>query len=363
MERATPEELVDYIYEAGAIPGRWPELLGRLGRAFGTRGGLLFGGADPDFQWIGGGELQVIMADFIAAGWMAQNDRVARTLSARHMGFLADFHTPEEIARLPMYTEFLTPRGVDAPVGTWAPGIMDDDFVVSIEGFPSLEAARAAIPRLDGLRPHLARAAALSARLGLERARAAVTALETLGAPAAYLGPRGRIVAANALFERELGHRLFDTRAGLRTKPAAKAQDNDPLAAVLLRIGAGAPAGRSLPLRSAEDLPASVMHLIPLRRDARDIFTRSIALAVITSRKSRLSLGNGVLEALFDLTPTEAQLASKVAEGITVQEIASARGISIQTARVHMRNIYTKLGLSRQAELTNLLRDLALPQR
>ena len=52
--------------------------------------------------------------------------------------------------------------------------------------------------QLDSLRPHLARAALLSGRLGLDRAKSTVTTLEAIGLPAAALTPDGRRGFGNA---------------------------------------------------------------------------------------------------------------------------------------------------------------------
>lgn len=353
------ESLVDLIYEAAVLPELWPKVLDRVGQAYGAaKGGVLFGGAAPDFQMIGGGAAAEILPEFIALGWAAQNDRVPRTMARRHAGFISDFHTEEEIASLPIYTQFLTPRGFDAPAATWAPGLMGDDLAVSFEGFADRAAAAAALPDLDRIRPHLARAMALSAKIGLEKVRAAVTALGDLGAPAACLASRGRLLAANSLFERELGVRIFDTRGRLRIgDPAAAMQLRD----VLERIEAGEPAGQSIALRSQGELPGAVMHVLPFRGAGRDVFTGAVAMLAITWGKSRLSLGEGVLEALFDLTPAEARLSTALAEGEPLLVVSRVLGISSQTARVHLRNIYGKMGISRQVDLVSLLRDLALP--
>ena len=58
---------------------------------------------------------------------------------------------------------------------------------------------REAVKTLDGLRPHLARSAVLSARVGMERAWSSVAALEAVGLPAAVLSSTGCVVAANSL--------------------------------------------------------------------------------------------------------------------------------------------------------------------
>ncbi|TJV27564.1 MAG: helix-turn-helix transcriptional regulator, partial [Mesorhizobium sp.] len=60
---------------------------------------------------------------------------------------------------------------------------------------------RASVDRLDQLRPHFARAGMVSARLGLEQARATVSALETIGLPAAVMAASGRVLTSNSLLE------------------------------------------------------------------------------------------------------------------------------------------------------------------
>lgn len=54
---------------------------------------------------------------------------------------------------------------------------------------------------------------------------------------------------------------------------------------------------------------------------------------------------------LFSLTRTEARLAIHIAQGKTLAVYADENGISELTARTHMRNIFSKLGISRQTEL------------
>lgn len=63
---------------------------------------------------------------------------------------------------------------------------------------------------------------------------------------------------------------------------------------------------------------------------------------------------------LFGLTEKEAQLALSLANGRTIQEAADELGMSINTARTHLRSIFTKTGIYRQTELVRtLLRSVA----
>ena len=72
---------------------------------------------------------------------------------------------------------------------------------------------RASADRLDELRPHLARSVLISARLELERARAAGETLAALGVPALVFNETGKVLVANSLIEALTGFvrwRAFD---------------------------------------------------------------------------------------------------------------------------------------------------------
>ena len=61
-----------------------------------------------------------------------------------------------------------------------------------------------------------------------------------------------------------------------------------------------------------------------------------------------------LLEQLLDLTPAEARLAASLIEGKAVHEFAEEAGVSLNTARTHLKNVFLKTGVSRQSELIRL---------
>ena len=67
-----------------------------------------------------------------------------------------------------------------------------------------------------------------------------------------------------------------------------------------------------------------------------------------------------LLEVLFDLTPAEARVASLMVEGRSVGDIAVAQGVTENAVRMHLKAIYAKTGVNRQAQLVSLL---AMPAR
>ena len=62
-----------------------------------------------------------------------------------------------------------------------------------------------------------------------------------------------------------------------------------------------------------------------------------------------------VIQKLFGLTPKEAALAVRLAAGESIQEAAKSMRITHNTARAHLRSIFTKTGIDRQASLVRLL--------
>lgn len=58
------------------------------------------------------------------------------------------------------------------------------------------------------------------------------------------------------------------------------------------------------------------------------------------------------------LTATEAHVAALIGGGLTPDEAAAECGIAVSTVRLHIRHIYSKLGLHRQAELSRLVTRL-----
>ncbi len=100
---------------------------------------------------------------------------------------------------------------------------------------------------------------------------------------------------------------------------------------------------------------ACVAHLLPVRRQARDIFTGAAHIFVVTSVSTPKAPPAHILSGLFDLSPAESRVAQKIVEGGSVEEIATAGNLSRETVRNQIKSVLAKTGTSRQAELVGLL--------
>ena len=70
------------------------------------------------------------------------------------------------------------------------------------------------------------------------------------------------------------------------------------------------------------------------------------------------SMDSAILEQLFNLTPTECAVAFALLEHEKLADIAEARQVSIETIRMHIKNIFMKTGISSQKKLLAMLTRL-----
>ena len=62
---------------------------------------------------------------------------------------------------------------------------------------------------------------------------------------------------------------------------------------------------------------------------------------------------------LYRLTPAESRVADLLLEGLDVRTVASTLGITLETARFHLKRVLARTGTRRQTELMRLM--LSLP--
>lgn len=352
---------VDRVYEASVIPEYWPQVLRDFARMAGAQEAALLATDSEGSKLVGSSPA----VDELAAkvySYPAGIERTRRLVALRHAGFVTDrdVFTQEEILSEPMFADYLIPSGYGRGIATAICVPNGDTIVLHAEGnYRDGPFDSRTIQALDTLRPHLARASLLSARLGIERARAAAEALATIGLPAAVLGRGGRTLAANDLLVALMPHVVQDRPARLALA--------DPSADALLRTALEAVAGsagldavQSIPIRGTQEHPPVIIHLIPVRGTAHDFFASSSAILLATPVVPKEVPGANVLQALFDLTPAEAKVAQSIGNGETTASIAASSGASLATVRNQLAAVLTKSGLHRQAELVGLLRGIGL---
>ena len=204
------------------------------------------------------------------------------------------------------------------------------------------------------VRQTLARADALGATL--------TEMLDRTGLGIVQLDARGRIVAANDRARDVLrtGDGLLDSDGFLFARAA---QDNDDLQALLARalppFGAQGSGGSTI-VRRPDTLPPLVLQVSPVsRREADYPAWRVAALVLVVDPAQEAAIDPALAAAALDLTGMESRVAVLLAQGMTVRQVAAATGRKESTVRSHVKHVFAKHGISRQADLVRLVRSLA----
>ena len=191
-------------------------------------------------------------------------------------------------------------------------------------------------------------------------AEGVLDAFECVGWGGLLIGADGCVISLNREAQRHLG-------SGIALTQGRVAATHRPANALLQRLVADALSGGqglspttrgglSLPRRGGRPVMAYVMSVAE-SGSGSPVQARAIVLLIDSDKQAEPS--GAILRDAFGLTPTEAQIAIGFARGHDLQEIASEKGLSIETVRKHFKEILAKTKTNRQAELAILLARLA----
>lgn len=206
------------------------------------------------------------------------------------------------------------------------------------------------------LMPHLMRAWMVHQRLGVLAAGESV--LDTLPLGIVFLSPEGDAIYCNSTAEE-----IFRANDGLSLRNGrisavdriADARLRRTVKDALSPDASVGPAAVPVPrtnLRRDYQVAAA-----PLRKRFRQFTgTREpVAVALITDPERQTPASTDVLMQTYKLTRKEAMLAAKLFEGKSLERAGQELAITYETARTHLRRIFSKTGTSRQAELVLLI--------
>jgi DNA-binding CsgD family transcriptional regulator/PAS domain-containing protein len=207
--------------------------------------------------------------------------------------------------------------------------------------------------------PHIQRANRISRKLGEANLRAAnaEAALEKSPGPALVLGPDMTLLYANRLghemietgFARIHGGRLRFARDAHSAVLKALSSDpqSPPSAAFLIEHGELEPY-RMLAMRIEQPIAQTLSGII----EGGSI--------LLVGNRYEGGIRPEIMERYcdwFGMTPAEARLAAMLAQGATLEDFAASRGVTVNAGRFLLKGIFSKTGVSKQAQLVALLRD------
>jgi DNA-binding CsgD family transcriptional regulator len=339
----------------------WLPALDAMAQATGANHGQMIGlgaAAAVPFNWVSNVASDALQ-EFVAIGGgdPRNNPRVKAGLAAGEMEVLAeaDFATPEELARTPIYADLFTRH--DMPFSLLTRLATTHDVAIGFSTLRSRKQGHAS----DEQRTMFAAIAshartAVSMRLALQHRGATLMAgaLEAVSAAAFVLDGMGCVAAMTPAAEALLAGpvprlRLVGGRLMGRT-----GQEDAVVAPFIARTMASRLEAPPLLATLRNGLDPLVLEAMPVP-DMQHGFGFGLRAIIVARAGAPRPRAHAAMQAAFGLTAAEVSIVLMMTEGRSPEEIARERGVSIETVRSQIRALMTKTETRRQSELVALV--------
>ena len=360
------------LYDAMLDDAHWPATSALIDDACGMKGNALVVGKGQSQQ-----DVQIFLASFCYHGerhpecerwyfdlYYLQDERVPRVaqLPDSSLVRIDDLYTEEELRRSPAYNEGLPRGGYQHGLNVRLDGPDESSIVWTLaDSSASGGWGSGQIELIERLLPHVRQYVQVRwALAGAEALGASLTdLLDNTRVGVFHLDRRGRMVEANDRAREILrrGDGLFDEGGFLHARlPSDNIRLQKLVEGVLPTFGGPGVSGSMAVGR----LPESIVHLSPVSVRQADFGLGSVAaLALVVDPASRPRVDPGLVASVLGLTPAQSQVAALLAEGMSVNEVAAATHRQANAVYWLLKQIYKKLGISRQADLVRLVLSAA----
>ncbi|MGA9600065.1 MAG: helix-turn-helix transcriptional regulator [Methylocystis sp.] len=362
------------IYDSAAQHSKWPHALEMIASVFGDAGANLLWRRDD-------GNLAAIVSPSLlphAEEWNKWRHADIRALRAVDRSNLAgldvvtDRHlvTAQEIEEHPFYTEFLIPRGL----GWIASATVSPDAAIAV--WISVQRAKAKDPFSDeelSTLGRLARHAEQSLRLSVRLFDAELSklglaeALARIGIGVFALDSLKRVAFSNPAAEQSLGDGLTIVNERLYVSALHERKALDLAVDSMIHVGPQEDHGAPRPILIHREKLERPLTLYVLRIGAHGaphatarFLTHARVLVLVIDPLTSAPADPALVRDVLGLTLGEARVAALVGFGLPPKAAARKLGIAEETARVVLKRVFAKAGVSRQSELTALLARLIL---
>jgi DNA-binding CsgD family transcriptional regulator len=211
--------------------------------------------------------------------------------------------------------------------------------------------------RLNLLVPHLQRAVQIHRRLSAAEQERALTLemLERLSLGIIIVDANARVGFANAVAHRtlKLARDLTVARGALRLRNQVPQRQFERLIrdAAWTSIGRATSPGGVVAVPRPEGLPLSLLispYRAPLASDAQMYGT---ALIVFADPETQQAIPERTLATMLGISPAEGRLIGALMAGESLQDYADRIGISKNTVKTQMRQIFNKTGYNRHGDI------------
>ncbi|MDZ7842414.1 MAG: helix-turn-helix transcriptional regulator [Gammaproteobacteria bacterium] len=359
--------IVGQIYDAVFDAEIWPDLLNTISEFCGVESTAMVA-TDPHVNYssvVAPRADPTVISDYGAYWWEFDPTRLATDHAPVGQITSLDNTGRDKFYGSGFYNDFWRHSGLGAE--QLAANLLTDNKggFVSVALHPSRHHDRVD----DGIRqrfgllvPHLIRAAGIGRkmrRLELEK-----SILDSRRSPhhagTIIVDARGQLLYAD-----EAAEKLFASRSGVDLVGGgirlATNRDNARLSAAITACVVtrpDTPAGQRIHQKGNSSRPSLTIDVLPFRRTTTHIGAPCTAVMLLIEQPDRgRNEQIARLRSRFGLTPAEAKLALEMLRGDGRAAAAERCGISINTARTQLTQIFQKANVKRQAELIKVLMD------
>lgn len=364
------ESIVHDIYTAATSPGYWPTVLDNLSDYMGAIG--------ANFHILNGQEHfgELSLTNYVDEHDMARwNTDIApicpwnEQLVNKGVGQAYRSHdlVPERaLLDSQAYQEFYHRQGCFYTVGSF---FAKHDGKMGVVGLNRTREGGAfgveSVQQLEQFVPHFNRAFLIQEKIASVEHQLATAsgALNQMQAGLALVDEYGGVVFANRSMRAFVEKKCFKIRDGKIQLPVPLQTRFDKLLQGALLAGKprGSPGGGfSFPVESEGAVELLYLSVFPYRESIlqyREIAQRARAI-VYASWAAPPTVPREVLEGFFNLSERESAVLELLLRDFTLNEIAQALEVGKETVRFHMKNLFSKTGTKRQAQLVNLCRSV-----
>lgn len=358
---------VEAIYDAAPNPALWPKALEMTAGVFGDVGAIMIWQRDD-------GSIGIVVSPRLEdaqkeyeGGWWRQDVRAQKGFDPAYLSAYdtvtdRDILNPEDIETPPFYSQFLARHGLRWFAST---GLSPDAHV---KAFVSIHRAKTK-PQFSEdellLLSRLARNIEKSLRLSIQlfdaesRHQSLAGALDRLGVGVFALDGEARVVFSNGSAKAALGDALALAEERLLPRsPSVRKKLDQAVRATIDTLSFSQADPAPIVVERVAPLGSLALHVLPVTRAAAvasDMFTRARALVLAIDLGRDIAADPAVVRELFGLTLGEARVAALIGAGVSPKDAAQQLGITESTARTVLKRVFSKAGVSRQAELVALL--------
>ncbi len=343
----------------GDLP--WEEALQRVAAAAGARGAFLIPLQPGHTVRPASYHVEDAARAYASTHWLHDDFRLNAVGKMLRTGIAVDqdIVAVEAMAKMAYYDDFLGSFGL-----RWFAGIPfrdgGDVWGLTFQRTPEEglfnEAEQDMLRRLGCA---LSQDVSVARRIAVARASGLIDGLEAVGVPAALLDGLGRSLRVNTV-----ASAFADTDLKLKigqlpsTKAAASARLNRHVsAAVKGDRPVDDPDLRPVVI-PREDRRPIVVRARTLSGESLNVFSSARAILLIDDLDRALGPPTDLLRDVFGLTRGQARVAALVAKGANVRECADALAIGVETVRTNLKQVFQRVGVSRQSELVTVLSRL-----